>query len=157
MRTLVMLEQFQEMLEWHALGDRLDKYSAMMMELPQKFDHALTLMAESHARLPLQGTRIRSASWTAQLVSRRDCFAPRSCSSCAVVTPSRGFSHWWGVGGQGQRHCLRSTRGAIAAGCKSRLRGALSKFPSLQGEEILKIKGVYGINDWFAWARWPPS
>jgi len=57
MRTLIMLDQFQEMLEWHALGDRLDKYSAMMMELPQKFDHVLTLMAESHARLPLQGTR----------------------------------------------------------------------------------------------------
>jgi len=56
-RTLVMLDQFQEMLEWHALGDRLDKYSAMMMELPQKFDHVLTLMAESPARLPLQGTK----------------------------------------------------------------------------------------------------
>jgi predicted unusual protein kinase regulating ubiquinone biosynthesis (AarF/ABC1/UbiB family) len=54
-RTIVMLEQFQEMLEWHALSDRLDKYSAMMMELPPKFDHALTLMAESYARLPLQG------------------------------------------------------------------------------------------------------
>jgi hypothetical protein len=54
-RTIVMLEQFQEMLEWHTLSDRLDKYSAMMMELPPKFDHALTLMAESYARLPLQG------------------------------------------------------------------------------------------------------
>ncbi len=56
-RTLVMLEQFQEMLAWGTLSDKLDKYSAMMMELPQKFDQALTLMAESHARSPLQGTR----------------------------------------------------------------------------------------------------
>lgn len=56
-RVLVMLEQFEEMLEWHALSDKLDKYSAMVMELPHKFDRALTLMAESHARLPFQGTR----------------------------------------------------------------------------------------------------
>jgi predicted unusual protein kinase regulating ubiquinone biosynthesis (AarF/ABC1/UbiB family) len=56
-RTIVMLEQFQEMLEWHVLSDRLDKYSAMMVELPPKFDHALTLMAESPAQSPLQGTR----------------------------------------------------------------------------------------------------
>ena len=56
-RTLAMLEQFQEMLEWHALSDKLDKYSVIMMELPQKFDHVLTLMAESHTRLPLQDTR----------------------------------------------------------------------------------------------------
>jgi hypothetical protein len=52
--TIMMLGQFQEMLELHALGDKLDQYSAMMMELPQKFDQALTLMLESHARLPLQ-------------------------------------------------------------------------------------------------------
>jgi predicted unusual protein kinase regulating ubiquinone biosynthesis (AarF/ABC1/UbiB family) len=56
-RTIVMLEQFQEMLELRALSDRLDKYSAMMMDLPQKFDHALTLMAESQARPSFQGTR----------------------------------------------------------------------------------------------------
>src|SRR4030095_11416875 len=56
-RTIVMLEQFQEMLEWHVLSDRLDKYSAMMVQLPPKFDHALTLMAESPAQSPLQGTR----------------------------------------------------------------------------------------------------
>jgi hypothetical protein len=56
-RTIMMLGQFQEMLELHALGDKLDKYSAMMMELPQKFDQALTLMLESHARLPLQGVK----------------------------------------------------------------------------------------------------
>jgi predicted unusual protein kinase regulating ubiquinone biosynthesis (AarF/ABC1/UbiB family) len=56
-RTIVMLDQFQEMLEWHTLSDRLDKYSTMMMELPHKFDNALTLMAESHTQLPLQGAR----------------------------------------------------------------------------------------------------
>lgn len=56
-RTIVMLEQFQEMLELHALGDRFDKYSAMMMELPQKLDHTLTLMAESQTRFPLKGPR----------------------------------------------------------------------------------------------------
>jgi hypothetical protein len=54
-RTIVMLEQFQEMLEWHALSDRLDKYGTMMMELPSKLDQALTLMTEGYARLPLQG------------------------------------------------------------------------------------------------------
>jgi hypothetical protein len=52
-----MLEQFQEMLELRASSDRLDKYAALMMELPKKFDQALTLAAENHARLPLQGTR----------------------------------------------------------------------------------------------------
>jgi len=57
-RTIMMLEQFQEMLELHALSDRLDKYGTMMMELPPKFDQALTLMAESYARLPLRGTRV---------------------------------------------------------------------------------------------------
>jgi predicted unusual protein kinase regulating ubiquinone biosynthesis (AarF/ABC1/UbiB family) len=56
-RTLVMLDQFQEMLEWHVLNDKLDKYSALLMELPQKLDQALTLMAESHTRLPLQEMR----------------------------------------------------------------------------------------------------
>jgi predicted unusual protein kinase regulating ubiquinone biosynthesis (AarF/ABC1/UbiB family) len=56
-RTLVLFDQFQEMVQLHAWSDRLDKYSAMMMELPPKFDHALTLMAESQARPPLQGMR----------------------------------------------------------------------------------------------------
>jgi predicted unusual protein kinase regulating ubiquinone biosynthesis (AarF/ABC1/UbiB family) len=56
-RTIVMLGQFQDMLAWGALSNNLDKYSTLLMELPQKFDHALTLMAESHARPPLQGTR----------------------------------------------------------------------------------------------------
>jgi hypothetical protein len=56
-RTLMMLEQFQEMLEVQGLSDKLDKYSAMLMELPQKFDHALTLMAEISTGLSSQGTR----------------------------------------------------------------------------------------------------
>jgi predicted unusual protein kinase regulating ubiquinone biosynthesis (AarF/ABC1/UbiB family) len=56
-RTLVMLEQFQEMLELHTMSAKLDRYSSMLMELPQKFDQALTLMAESQALLSLQGTR----------------------------------------------------------------------------------------------------
>jgi hypothetical protein len=56
-RTIVMLEQFQEMMGWPALSDKLDKYSAMLMELPQKFDHALTLMAESHTQWSPQGSR----------------------------------------------------------------------------------------------------
>ncbi|HEY7494184.1 MAG TPA: AarF/UbiB family protein, partial [Candidatus Tectomicrobia bacterium] len=62
-RTLVVLEQFEEMLEWRALSDKLDKYSAMFMELPHKFDRALTLMTESHTRLPLQGTRSTPHGW----------------------------------------------------------------------------------------------
>jgi hypothetical protein len=56
-RALVMVEQFEEMLEWQTVGDKLDKYSAMLMELPHKFDQALTLMAQGHARPPLQGAR----------------------------------------------------------------------------------------------------
>jgi predicted unusual protein kinase regulating ubiquinone biosynthesis (AarF/ABC1/UbiB family) len=59
MRALVMLEQCEEMLEWHALSNRLDKYSAMLVELPHKVDRALTLLAESHTRPPVQGTRGR--------------------------------------------------------------------------------------------------
>jgi predicted unusual protein kinase regulating ubiquinone biosynthesis (AarF/ABC1/UbiB family) len=56
-RTIVMLEQFQEILEWHSISDKLDRYSSMMMEVPQKFDHALTLMAERQTQLPRQGVR----------------------------------------------------------------------------------------------------
>jgi len=56
-RMIMMFGQFQEMLAWGSLGNNLEKYSTLLMELPQKFDHALTLMAERQARPPLQGTR----------------------------------------------------------------------------------------------------
>ena len=118
-RTIVMLEQFQEMLELHALSDRLDKYSAMMMELPQKFDHALTLMAESHARLPLQGTR--SAQHHGQHNSSAVVIA-LLLALVAVVLLSHHLATS-AIGGvwveQGQCHCLCGTRSAVAVGCKS--------------------------------------
>ena len=56
-RTIEMLAQFRDMLGLSQLSDNLDRYAAMMMGLPQKLDEVLTLVAESSARLKLQGTR----------------------------------------------------------------------------------------------------
>ena len=55
-RTIEMLAQFRDMMELSRLSDNLDKYTAMMMGLPQKLDDVLTLVAESSARVKLQGT-----------------------------------------------------------------------------------------------------
>jgi predicted unusual protein kinase regulating ubiquinone biosynthesis (AarF/ABC1/UbiB family) len=55
-RTIEMLGQFRDMMALSQLGDNLDKYTAMMMGLPQKLDDVLTLVAESSARVKLQGT-----------------------------------------------------------------------------------------------------
>jgi ubiquinone biosynthesis protein len=56
-RTIAMLAQFQEMLGLTHLSDNLDKYAAIVLELPQKLDAVLTLAAEGSARRQLQGTR----------------------------------------------------------------------------------------------------
>jgi predicted unusual protein kinase regulating ubiquinone biosynthesis (AarF/ABC1/UbiB family) len=56
-RTIAMLEQFQDMMELQTLSNNLDRYTTMMMELPQKFDDVLTLAAGRSAHLKLQGTR----------------------------------------------------------------------------------------------------
>lgn len=55
-RTIAMLAQFQEMMTIQTLGDNLDRYVAMMMQLPRKFDETLTLAQAHHARLQHQGT-----------------------------------------------------------------------------------------------------
>ncbi len=55
-RTLEMLAQLRDMLRLSQLSDSLDSYAAMMMGLPQKLDEVLTLVAESSARVKLQGT-----------------------------------------------------------------------------------------------------
>lgn len=57
-RIIEMFAQFQEMTEVHKLSDNLDKYAAMMIELPQKLDDVLTLVAEGSARMKLQGTKV---------------------------------------------------------------------------------------------------
>ena len=57
-RTIVMLTQFQEIMELDHVSNNLDKYAAIMMQMPQKVDAALTFGAESSARLKLQGTGI---------------------------------------------------------------------------------------------------
>jgi predicted unusual protein kinase regulating ubiquinone biosynthesis (AarF/ABC1/UbiB family) len=54
-RTIAMLTQFREMASLHQLSDNLDKYTAMMMELPQRLDDVLTLAAESSTNLRLHG------------------------------------------------------------------------------------------------------
>jgi predicted unusual protein kinase regulating ubiquinone biosynthesis (AarF/ABC1/UbiB family) len=55
-RTIEMLAQFRDMMGLSQLSDNLDKYTAMIMGLPQKLDDVLTLAAESSARVKLQGT-----------------------------------------------------------------------------------------------------
>jgi hypothetical protein len=37
-----MLAQFQEMMTLHTVSNNLERYATMMMELPRKFDEALT-------------------------------------------------------------------------------------------------------------------
>ena len=57
-RMVEMLGQFRDVLGLSQLSDNLDRYVVMMMGLPQKLDEALTLVAESSARLKLQGTGV---------------------------------------------------------------------------------------------------
>jgi ubiquinone biosynthesis protein len=55
-RTTEILAQFRDMVRLSQLSDNLDRYAAMMMGMPQKLDEVLTLMAESSARVRLQGS-----------------------------------------------------------------------------------------------------
>jgi ubiquinone biosynthesis protein len=52
-RILAGVEKFREMLSTDQFGDQMDKYAAVSLELPQRLDEALTLMAEGNARLQL--------------------------------------------------------------------------------------------------------
>jgi predicted unusual protein kinase regulating ubiquinone biosynthesis (AarF/ABC1/UbiB family) len=54
LRFWTTMGQFREMIGLSPLGQSLDKYAALMMELPKKLDDALALVAEGHARLRLQ-------------------------------------------------------------------------------------------------------
>jgi predicted unusual protein kinase regulating ubiquinone biosynthesis (AarF/ABC1/UbiB family) len=56
-RTIEMLAQFRDMLGLSHLSDSLDKYTALMMGLPQKLDEVLTLVAENSVRVNLQESR----------------------------------------------------------------------------------------------------
>jgi predicted unusual protein kinase regulating ubiquinone biosynthesis (AarF/ABC1/UbiB family) len=53
MRLNAGLLQMKEMMGLQQMGDQLDKYAALMMELPQKLDDALTHISEDGARLKL--------------------------------------------------------------------------------------------------------
>lgn len=62
-RILAGVEKFREMLSTNQLGDQMDKYAAVSLELPQRLDEALTLMAEGNARLKLHvPTDVRNSS-----------------------------------------------------------------------------------------------
>ncbi len=50
LRFNTMFAEFREMVSLDQLGGNLDKYAAMMTELPQKLDAVLTLVAEGHTR-----------------------------------------------------------------------------------------------------------
>ena len=52
-RILAGMERFREKLSVREFGEQMDKYFAMMIDLPQKLDHTLTLMAEGDPRLRL--------------------------------------------------------------------------------------------------------
>ena len=53
-RLMEVLGQFQEMAGVRGLGDGLDKYARMMVEMPGKLDEVLSLAAEGNARLKLR-------------------------------------------------------------------------------------------------------
>ena len=55
-RSIVMLAQFEDMTELRQISAHLDKYAAIIMQVPKRLDDALTLAAESSMRLKLQGT-----------------------------------------------------------------------------------------------------
>lgn len=57
LRLVGALKQFEEMISPRQFGSNLDKYAAMMMDLPQKLDAVLALAAEGSLRLKLQEKR----------------------------------------------------------------------------------------------------
>lgn len=52
LRLIALLAQFREMIGLRQLGESMDKYAAMMMDLPGKLDEVLTLAAEG--RVPVK-------------------------------------------------------------------------------------------------------
>jgi ubiquinone biosynthesis protein len=54
LRILAATERFREVLSVRELGARMDRYLAIMPDLPQRFDETLTLMAEGSARMRLE-------------------------------------------------------------------------------------------------------
>ena len=54
LRLIQTLKQFEEIISPYQLGSYLERYAAMMTELPQKLDAALTLAAEGNLRLKVQ-------------------------------------------------------------------------------------------------------
>jgi len=54
LRLMAALAQFREMVGAQQLGESMDKYAAMMTELPKKLDEVLTLAAEGSALVKLQ-------------------------------------------------------------------------------------------------------
>lgn len=72
MRLIACLGQFQEMMDLRQMGDRMDKYAAMMASLPQRFNEALTLAAEGQMRLQLsanKGVRARGRKNSSAIVT----------------------------------------------------------------------------------------
>ena len=53
-RLLASLAQVREMMSMRQLGDHMDKYAALVMGMPQRFDEMLTLASEGGARLKLR-------------------------------------------------------------------------------------------------------
>jgi predicted unusual protein kinase regulating ubiquinone biosynthesis (AarF/ABC1/UbiB family) len=54
LRFMSVLEQFQQMIAPQQVSENLNKYAVMMIELPQKLDQMLTLVADGSARMKLQ-------------------------------------------------------------------------------------------------------
>lgn len=72
-RLIAGLERMREAAKPRGLGDRFGSYAAVMVDLPRRFDEALTLAAEGSPRLKLK-------------VSGRDASAGRKNSTAAVVS-----------------------------------------------------------------------
>ncbi|HZG52994.1 MAG TPA: AarF/UbiB family protein [Pyrinomonadaceae bacterium] len=52
-RLLASLEEVREMMSLRQFGNQMDKYAALMMGMPQRFDQMLTLASEGSARVRL--------------------------------------------------------------------------------------------------------
>ena len=52
-RLLESVARMREMLSFQRLGDQVDRYTALMMAMPQRLDQMLTLVSEGSARVRL--------------------------------------------------------------------------------------------------------
>lgn len=50
-RTIIMMSQFQSMIELHQIANNIDKYISIIMRIPKSFDNALTYSVENNLNI----------------------------------------------------------------------------------------------------------